>query len=331
MKIVKPPAAPVIILSESLSTNKSGCQASVDATPYSSFLWTIENQGGIITDGATKSTVTFRTFEAEKITLTCTVTNTAGTQVKGSATFQTLQLTSGEQYMMDTLNRIQKANEIKVPRPNAVAADARCLYEMVFGKAPPDCLPDILVSKVIQELDKRSAKDGKGPTSEDAQIKGKSLVDQENRLFQLLNYPDWREEQVRFSVLLGSCQTPSWTGQSSMTNISGVFRAYFTPHRFIPGEWTAYNNLRRCSAFVGLGQPLSAQDRSQLADSTVITAGLGFDLAYEYTLMVGVSNYRINPNPLPSSTTDSSRRVNSFTIGIAINSEFFRPLIGLSK
>ncbi len=248
-------------------------------------------------------------------------------------------------------------------RPDAVASDARYLYELVTSAYPK--WPKEIQASISEQINKApipvedglSARtlSGGGISRQDKvflsdhakdkhrqpvllvnevieilgiadnpRIKGKPLQDQIEAIFGMLHYPTWRNERIRFSVLLNHVNVPHQGTGSPMVAASGVFRAYFTPHRFIPGGQGAWNHLmRRFSVFAGIGTPLSSDDSKQLADARIISVGLGYDLNHHFTVMLGVANFRLKTGEA------SSDRVNSLTLGVAINSEFFKPLLGL--
>jgi sugar lactone lactonase YvrE len=78
--VVPAPIEPVIVPPSTVEPGMTGLQASVPVQAGCSYLWTINKGGGTLTAGATSATVTFDAARFGELTLTCTVTNQAGTK-----------------------------------------------------------------------------------------------------------------------------------------------------------------------------------------------------------------------------------------------------------
>jgi sugar lactone lactonase YvrE len=84
IQVVAPPTVPVIVPPASVEPGLTGLEASVTPQDGCTYLWTINPSGGTITAGADSPTVTFSTAGYGQLTLSCTVTNLAGTTVKAT-------------------------------------------------------------------------------------------------------------------------------------------------------------------------------------------------------------------------------------------------------
>lgn len=83
--IVPPPGRPTITAPTLVTAGQAGYTASVEAQAGSSYAWTVD--GAILQTGATSPTVTFTPGTAGQVSLSCVVTNAAGTaSPAGSAT-----------------------------------------------------------------------------------------------------------------------------------------------------------------------------------------------------------------------------------------------------
>jgi sugar lactone lactonase YvrE len=78
VQVVPAPTA-VITVAAAVEPSLAGQQASVAAQAGCAYAWTINAEGGTITAGADGPTVTFTTAASGDLTLTCAVTNAAGT------------------------------------------------------------------------------------------------------------------------------------------------------------------------------------------------------------------------------------------------------------
>lgn len=107
-------------------------------------------------------------------------------------------------------------------------------------------------------------------------------------------------------------------------------RVYPAYHRHLEGQFfDTANLLRRVSLMASVGPGITEGHEGPDLEGLVYTAGFGFDLTHEATLMFGWSFYNTSESVMGDDGSDAERSMSetSFTVGLSLNSELFENFL----
>jgi len=261
------------------------------------------------------------------------------THAQTGATDGTTNYTPEKISLLERVEALEKKEFLKMLRPGK---DIEFLYESVVGygvhkiEKTPECINELkdYADKAVKyrlstiflrdELQDITGSVVKGTTMPilcklaavekilgTSGTAGSTTKARINHAYTAINNTDWKSDRLRFG--LKAADVDKLNGIST----SIILHAYPTYRRFMPGR---LDLIRRTSFFVSAGTLTDEGDEVE-TKGPIYSAGLGFDVAKGFTVLVGYSLYQKKEK---GGTTFSQGE--SIEYGISLTSELWKGL-----